>query len=381
MDVRRPITVSQNINKLQTIKLSVTNSPCGSLAGSDGVSRSRHQQRCVRLIFVILLASLVLPASLNAKPGYRVHPGGVELTLPIERRGIYLTSVSANDRQRVQLTVERPSSTTEYSTKGRVSSRRIEADFGALGRVDVRLDLVRFRSAPSRKGRCRGPGPLYGLGTYRGMIEVAHRVGVPEVSIRRGRVYFERLFRQVCKRRSPRFKPGSFPKLKRQIEEGVLTVHGKGGGRTVRMEATIFAFRRNPAQSGGMVSTRVYERHEGVRITRWTGDFFDRGSFVMSKRGKTPETIDVALPEPFAGRALYLRSSGFPPSWAGNLSIDLPGANGIPLVGPGFSATLCRARVDGCLYGRSHSQPGQTCSARPTPRRRRPPKKKTRSCW
>jgi hypothetical protein len=85
------------------------------------------------------------------------------------------------------------------------------------------------------------------------------------------------------------------------------------------------------------------------------GAFFDRGSFVMSKRGKKPETVEVELPEPFAGRALYSRSPGSPPNWTGDLTVNLPGADGIPLTDPGFSALFCRgssvARVDHCFSG------------------------------
>jgi hypothetical protein len=324
---------------LHSMKLSAIGASC---------LRGRANNNPVHLILIALLGVLALPPDADAKTGYRVHPGSTELILPVEAKGGRIISVSANNRQRVQLKVERPSSTIEYSTKGRVTSRRIEADFGALGRIDVRLDLVRFGPGVFRQGHCKGHDPIEGEGTYRGTIEFSQEGGVPEVSTTRGRVYFERRFRQICKRRNPRYKPGPFPKLKRKIEEGELTVRGKGGGRTVRLDATFFAFRRNPAQSGGTLRATVYERREGVRITRWRGGFFD-DSFAMSKRGTKPETVRVELPEPFAGFALYSRSPGSPPSWTGDLSVDLPGAEGIPLTGPGFSATLCRGKVGSCL--------------------------------
>lgn len=308
--------------------------------------------------FIVALFSLALPAVADAKAGYRVHPGSTEMVLPVENAGGRVISVSANNRQRVQLQVARPSSTIEYSTKGRVSSRHIEADFGALGQIDIRLKLSRFGPGVFRREHCKGHDPIEGEGTYRGTIQFAQEGGVPKVSVTRGRVHFERLFRQVCKRRSPRYKPGPFPELKRKIEEGELVVRGKGEGRTVRLDATIFAFRRNPAQSGGTFRVTAYERREGVRIARWRGDFFD-DSFAMSKRGRKPETVKVELPEPFAGRAVYSRSPGSPPSWTGDLSVDLPGADGIPLAGLAFSASLCRGKVDSCRYNREgfYSQP------------------------
>lgn len=305
------------------------------------------ERHCVRLLIIAALVGFILPASAVAETGYRVHPGITELILPVENAGGRVISVSANNGQRVQLQVERPSSTIEYSTKGYVSSRHIKADFGSLGKIDVRLRLTRFGPGVFRREHCKGRDPIEGEGTYRGRVQFAQGGGVPEVSVTRGRVYFERLFRQVCKRRSPRYKPGPFPKLTRKLEEGELTVRGKGEGRTVRLDATIFAFRRHPAQSGGTVRATVYERRDKVRITRWSGAFFE-DSFVMSKRGRRPETIEVELPQPFAGRALYSRSPSSPPSWTGDLRVNLPGADGIPLAGSSLIADLCRGKVDSC---------------------------------
>jgi hypothetical protein len=292
---------------------------------------------------------LMLPARAHAKPGYKLHLGGIELILPVDKGGGQVISVSANGRQRVQVTVENPFSAIEYSTKGRVSSRRIEADFGALGRIDVMLQLARSRPGVLRRPHCNGNDPVEGEGTYRGMIELSGGHGVPEVSVKRGHFYFERRFRRVCKRHHPRSKPIFYPKLKQKIEEGIVAVRGKDEGRTVRLEARIFAFPRNPTRSGGSFRVEVYERHEAVRITRWTGGLFDRDSFVMSRRGKEPETVEVELPKPFAGRALYSGGSDSPSNWTGDLSVDLPGADDVSLTGPGFRAVLCRGNVDSCL--------------------------------
>lgn len=309
---------------------------------------------CKRYCFLLVTTALIVvwaSAYADARTGYRVHPGGTKLILPIETEDGRVISVSADSRQRIQLHVERPSSTVEYSTKGFVSSRRIEADFAALGRIEVRLDLVRFGPGVFHQRHCVGVDPIEGEGTYRGTIAFSQNGGVPEVSVTRGRVFFERRFRQVCRRRKPAHRPGPFPKLKRKIEEGALTVRGNGEGRTIRFDATIFAFRRYPGHSAGTLRALVYERLEGVRIARWRSTGFEN-SITMSRRGASPETVEVELPPPFRGHALYSRSSGSPPEWTGNLSVDLPGADGVPLHGPDFSARLCRGKVDRCLYGR-----------------------------
>jgi hypothetical protein len=323
----------------------------GSPPSSQSGWRRRLRQRSqAGFVCIPILVALALPASASATPGYRAHPGGLELVLPVAKKGGRVISVSANGRQRVQFTIEGPSSAIEYSTKGRVRSRRIAADFGALGRIDVSLHLTHYGPGVFPQGHCKGHDPTEGEGTFHGTIEFSHERDVPEVSMHRGRFYLERRFRQVCRRRRSRPRPGPYPKLERKLEEAILTVHGKGEGRTVRLHATIFAFRWRPAYSGGTLQATAYERHEGVRITRSSNRFFYHNRFVMSRSGEEPETVKVELPNPFAGQALYSRSPGAPPSWSGDLSVDLPGADAVPLTGPGFSAVLCRGRVDSCLY-------------------------------
>lgn len=192
---------------------------------------------------------------------------------------------------------------------------------------------------------------MEGEGSYQGTIEFSQELDVPKVSVHRGRFYLERRFRQVCKRRHVRPKQDPYKELKRKEEEGVLTARGKIEGRTVRLDAEVFALRRNPRYSGGVFRAAVYERREEVRIARWIGGRFCRNSLILSKRGKEPETVKVKLPKPFAGRALYSRSQGSFPSWTGDLKVDLPGAKGVPLTGPGISTVICRGKVDSCSYG------------------------------
>jgi hypothetical protein len=303
------------------------------------------------LCLAAALALLATPAGAEAKPGYKVHPAGVKLVLPVAKTSGHFISLIADGGQHVQLAIESPTGTIEYSTKGHVTGRGISADFGALGRIDVRLRFGRSGSDPTHRGRCKGRGSRYREGTYRGTIELSRGPGVTKVSVKRGRALFERRFRQVCKRRRPRPKPDLFPKLTRRLEEGILTVSGKSEGRTVRFWANIFAFKRSPAHSGGTIGAVIYESHEGVRITRRTGGFFFDDSVVMGGRDTESETIEVKPPQPFTGRALYSRTPGSPASWTGELKVDLPGVDGIPLTGPDFRPVLCRGSVGSCLYG------------------------------
>jgi hypothetical protein len=312
---------------------------------SCGIRRGHGSFR-IGVIVMTIVVVFAYPASADCMPGYKVSQGGVQLILSVDKTGDSVIAVSADDRQRVHLTVEGASSKIEYSTEGHVSSRRIEADFGTLGRIDVRLKIFRYGAGVVRRRHCTGPGPIEGLGTYRGRIAFARLGGVPEVSVESGRVYFERRFRQVCKRRSPQPKPDD--KRTREAEQGFLAITGKSEGRTALFSALIFTLSRNPTQSWSVVGAETHERREGVRITRSTSGFVGRGSFVISEPGIKPETVQVELPPPFAGRAVYSHSPSSPAIWTGDLRVDLPGADGIPLTGPGFGAVFCRGMVDSC---------------------------------
>ena len=133
----------------------------------------------VALSVATALAVLVVPTGAAAKPGYKVHPAGVRLVLPVAKVRGHFISLIADGRQRVQLTIELPAGTVEYSTGGYVSGRRIVADFGALGRIDVRLRFGRSGSDPAHRGHCKGRGSRHQEGTYRGTIEFSRGAGVP----------------------------------------------------------------------------------------------------------------------------------------------------------------------------------------------------------
>lgn len=310
-----------------------------------------------------LVLALALPAAASAKPGYEVRPGGVQMDLFLGLKKGYLFSVTASDRQRVQLAAEEVlESSAVYSTKGRVSSSRVEADFGSYGRIDVEIELASGRSQPDRKRsrRCKGRPPLLLSGTYRGIVEFSGEGHLPAISSKRGRLIFTHRYRQVCKRSSQQEQGGG--KLPRVLEVGALRARAKGEGRTTVFEAINLASLVKPALSFGVAVGSVHERREGVRIARAAFELFGSG-MRMSERGEKPETFRARMEAPFGGRGLYSKAPGSPPTWTGDLAVRLPGVVGpVPLTGPDFSTDFCRGfslpEVVPCLYGSgSHSQP------------------------
>lgn len=322
-----------------------------------------------RLIIALcaLAALLALPAGATAKPGYKVKPAGSELFLFLGDKGDYEISLEANDRQRVLLAAETGLFTaTEYSTKGRVSSKRIEADLGDLGRIDLDVRLrPRHSEIEPRQRNCKGRKSIFVPGSFHGTIRFSGEGDIPPFSVKRGEIGFLRRFKQVCKlRRAPKRnqKKPKAEKPKVKLEFGLLDTSGKGDGRTVRFEVFSLGEARNPAKSFGIYEAAAAERRKNLRIARWTFGFFGPKEFRMSKRGKQPLTLRVKPPEPFSGKALYKRGPGEKATWTGNLSVELAGAEPIPLTGDNYDAVFCRGldfdEIEGCYYGSgSHSQP------------------------
>jgi hypothetical protein len=325
------------INMLWSVRLSA----CDALYDSGFPLRTRRHQKLTWVILAAILLFARLPTDADAKPGYEVHPGNLTLILSVAKRGADVISVSANGRDRVQFGIDGPSSRIEYSTKGRVSRQRIQAAFGGLGRVNVKLYLARHTSDPPHKGRCKGRGAYYQEGTYRGTIELSRQGAMPTISTKHGRIFITHRFRQVCKQQRLKRMDNS-RNLRHNIETGFLLASGKGEGRTVLLEALDFASKRNPLRSGGGLAVSSYESREGIRIARKISVFIDHDSFAMSRLGEIPETVEVEPPEPFAGSALYSRTPDSPSSWTGDLTVNLPRASRIPLTGLGFNAVLCR---------------------------------------
>jgi len=325
--------------------------PLPSLAWRDMRGTTQRTERRRSAVAVVVVAVLVgLPATATATAGYEVHPGGVRFVLPAqhsgnappEHLGDYVVAVTAQDHQHVQLTVETPSTRTDYLTLGHVSSRRIEARFGTLGRVDLRLRLTPRPVAVHTDPRCKGPAPVHMEGTYSGVIAFASLEGLPKLFVKRGHVNFAHRFKRVCKRLHLSSPPTKATMPARKSEVVLLAVDGSIQGRIVSLEGSVLTMMGYPAHTTGRLIVVVQEWSNGVRITATTNLPVDHESFAMSEPDMIPETVEVVPPMPFAGRALYVRSPGSPPSWTGDLSISLPDSDRLPLAGPGFVATMCR---------------------------------------
>ena len=63
--------------------------------------------------------------------------------------------------------------------------------------------------------------------------------------------------------------------------------------------------------------------------------------FLVFGRGPRPTGADLEVAPPFSGSARYRTVADGPPSWLGDLAVQIPGEGELPLAGPEFRAILC----------------------------------------
>jgi hypothetical protein len=293
-----------------------------------------------------VIAALALPGVAGAKSGSHKHPGLFQLHVSLPDRNGYSMEIHAEDHRHVELTASKGAAAVSYSVLGRASTRRVDADFGTLGAVHVRLRLKPELVVPLfGKKRCGERIGFYG-GPFRGNVNFTGEPGVGGVHIHRGGVSLLHID-HVCKhahRPLARLAHNSEGKAHAAEEVDRLSVKSKTEGRTVSFEALQFKGNpREPHSTMTFLSADVSERLGRVTIDRTAFEVTPTKVLRLSRRGKQPETAVVEPVKPFAGSASFSAEPEAPANWSGDLSVPLPGVGTVPLTGPGFSAELCRA--------------------------------------
>lgn len=306
---------------------------------------------------------LMIPAGAAAKPGYLVKNRSLQLTLGAPATNGYWLYLETLGHREVVLQLFDGDRQATYRTTGSVSRDRIEADFGALGRISVRFAGKR-RPFPLIPGLdiplpglklphpdCRGKKPEREVGIFRGTIAFRGEREFTHLRTHRARGEVRRTYRRVCKRdRGHDANDGRADKLPfGGARLNFLVAIDHSGPWPVRFETIGFdlgpEFEEIESLLGTLAIASTHERGKGLRISRTAFSVGDKGSFLVDPSKANPVTATVALPQPIPGTAKYSKASGSPPTWVGSLKASLPGVGTVPLTGPGFSATLCRLPI------------------------------------
>lgn len=320
------------------------------------------------------VAALATPAGAAAKARAEVHPGRYLLAIELPKSHGWQMSISASSHDEVELNASRGAASVAYRAPGRVSSHRVEADFGSLGRIDLKLSLQpRGTGVPRLHGRCTGRSPYELVGSFHGTVDFPGEPNVAGVSAHQGKAAIERTFQHVCR---PLELPG-LGKGPPPLETDVVAARSHENGRTTAVAAVRISIEHEFFL--GLITGSVSERVGTVQIARSRkGLIFEEEELRLSKPGVEPLRAEVKPSWPFRGTASFLKPTDGPARWEGDLSVRVPGGGRLALAGPAFDGIVCRLHaieeLTGCadrlqslqgaassvldLYGSgSHSQP------------------------
>jgi hypothetical protein len=317
---------------------------------------------------IAVVALFVLPSGAVARPGDEVRHRSLHLaTSSFATRG-YTVDVETVGHHRVVLTAVKNGQTATYTVRGKVSRHRIRADFGRFGRVNLHF-RGKARPFPTRRGkgeksreqrrRCRGRKPEREVGQFRGAVEFEGQRLFTRLAVGGLEGELRRSYRQVCwlRHRTPEARASISSSVRVVRRAGipntgftiaVLSARARVGHSfthfsAINLEAP-FGIPIPRGERFSIVSAYRQERVGRVRVFRSTYLNAGPGQVKISARGAHPAKARVALGPPFSGTALFTdATSKSRVSWQGDLVVRLPGTGALPLTGPHFHASLCRA--------------------------------------
>jgi hypothetical protein len=290
---------------------------------------------------VLALAALAcFPASAAAKVGHGRQPAKQWIDIELDGSNGYSIHISVNPRRHLIVEVAKEGFSAEYMTRDvLVRTDRVKAKLRGLGEIAVRFSprgTVRHPSLPGcgQKRAMVQPGEVRGTIEFVGEREYTQvRVHKAEAAIEEPPVWFCRYgakFEPNLRQREwvSKFSAGDQGVyfLARKYSPGVIE-----GGEVLYLAEVGEAFDAAP----GRVPLTIY-RHINAPAPAST---FGDAHF---------EHLTVVPPQPFSGSGSLVRTSESVFTWEGNLSVQFPGLDPIPLAGPGFEPQYC-LRGSGCV--------------------------------
>lgn len=249
--------------------------------------------------------------------GFRLHAS----------KGYTLSAISFENprtkRDGLYLTMRSRHAAVIYLAPAVVGPTSIEADLGAIGRIDV--DFVSSGKSRTEHSDCDGKPVLVDTGHYEGTIDLVGEEGYSEVHASSARGEIKEALNLVC--------GGG---LRSEGTGG----HSPGARLTVKHRRVEFSAMKNSPTRPARFNASISEQRGSLLIFRGVEAIGGAGSFEFDVPSGT---ADVNPPEPFSGEASYFRPPGKKARWRGNLSVDLPGHANVRLTGASTRASLVRA--------------------------------------
>lgn len=296
-------------------------------------------------VAAFVLAVLCLPAGAGAKPGHRPQPN--RLLTRIELRGSngYSILIVSNPKQHLTVLTTKEEGdltyTNEYLTRDTFDGPDgVRAALPGLGKISVRFHPREPVRHPSPSG-CQGPHPSVQRGAVRGEIKFVGEGEYTRVETHEAKAVVEGPTVWFC--------DYGAPDDRRSREEWTSKLLAAGDG-------TYFLARRYQPGVLGKSAQALYLAERGEAFETALG----RASFTVWRRATVtaaastfndvhPEHTTISPPPPFTGSAVFARTPESVFTWTGDLSVQLPGVDSLPLAGPDFEPDYC-LREAGCIH-------------------------------
>jgi len=287
-----------------------------------------------------LLALSCLPGNAWAKVGRGRPPAKQWIDIELEGSNGYSIHLSVNPRRHLILQVTNEGFSAEYMTRDVFADAdRVKAKLLGLGKISVRFHPRGPVRHPSLPG-CGRKRPTVQPGVVRGTISFVGEREYTQVKVREAEAAVEEPMSWRC-RYGVRFEPK--PREREWVskfsaeEEGAYFLARKyrpgviEGGQVLYLAETGEAFET----ASGQVPLTIY-RHLSVP------------ALASTFRDTHPEHLTVSPPPPFSGTGTLTRTPESVFTWGGDLSVQFPGLDPIPLAGPSFESEYC-LRGSGCI--------------------------------
>ncbi|HET7444723.1 MAG TPA: hypothetical protein VFJ57_08705 [Solirubrobacterales bacterium] len=288
-----------------------------------------------------LIALLCVPGGAGAKAGHGGPPAEQWIDVALEGSNGYAIHISVNPRRHLILQVSKEGFSAEYMTRDLLAEAdRIKARLLGLGTISVRFHPHGPVRHPLLPGCGRKKRPAVQPGVVRGTIRFVGEREYTQVKVGEAEAAIEEPTGWLC-RYGVRFEPK--PRQRDWVSKF----------STVGVGTYLLARKYRPG---------VFEDGQVIFLAE-TGEAFDRDSDrppltifrhisvpapVSTFRDAHPEHLILAPPPPFSGTGTLARTPESVFTWEGDLSVQFPGLDPIPLAGPGFGPEYC-LRGSGCV--------------------------------
>lgn len=304
-------------------------------------------------VAVLALGALCFPAGAAAKPAQGRPPAKQWIDIELEGSNGYSIHVSVNPHRQLILDVSKEGQATkerfsaEYMTRDAVADTgRVKAKLIGLGVISVRFHprgRVRHPTVPG----CGGRRPALQPGVVRGTVKFTGEGGYTQVKVREADAAIEEPTSWDCRygvkfELNPREREWTSKFL--AAGEGVYFLARKYRPGLIEGGQVLYW-----AETGEAFET-VLGRRLPLTIRRHIAVPAPASSFDDAH----PESMTVAPPPPFSGAAALARTPESVFTWEGDLSVQFPGLDPLPLAGPLFESNYCLREV-GCFSQRIDS--------------------------